>query len=120
MKAVLIISILLFPQFAIAIDYPVYYERVKSKSYSLIILYDSNRATYLLRSTHDDGATWFFYEENAVWGYYPKIEGKSVIPSLLIKTSRFRFDFFEEKSNLVEIDKMGPQGMYVQVKNVSE
>ena len=120
MKTLLIIYILLSVELAFAGNYPVYYERVEPKAYSLIILCDSTSATYLSRITRDDGTTWFYYDIQAVWGYHLKIDGESPKPYLWIKNSKFRFDYFKGKSNLVEIDKMGPQGKYVQIKNMSE
>ncbi|MDY7031010.1 MAG: hypothetical protein SVY10_03770 [Thermodesulfobacteriota bacterium] len=117
MKKILIILFLLSAGTVIASDYPKYYERFDEKIYSLIVFHDSKTCTYLSRVTRENGTTWFFYDGNATWGYYPNIEGHSSRPSIWVKTRKFRFDYFEEESNLIEIDKIGLQGKYVRVNN---
>ncbi|MCP3874270.1 MAG: hypothetical protein GY699_14085 [Desulfobacteraceae bacterium] len=120
MKRILIIAFLLIAETVFAGDYPIYYERFEPNVYSLIILNDSENAIYLHRITRKNGTIGFFYDTKATWGYYPKIGGRLTRPSIWIKTGKFRFDYFEEKSNLIEIDKMGPQGKYVRVQNESK
>ncbi|WPD21777.1 MAG: hypothetical protein SD837_16400 [Candidatus Electrothrix scaldis] len=98
-------------------DYPVYYERAREKDYSLIIFTSSKTCIYLNRLTRKDNTTWFYYDDEATWGYYPGDKDQTFHLSLWIKTTKFRFDYVTKGSMLVEVDKAGPQGQYVRVKN---
>lgn len=116
----LVIAYLLLAGLAVAGDYPLYYEQFDQKVYSLIIFKNSTTASYLYRINRDDGTTGFFYDPQATWGRYPINDEQTVRPSLCIRTSKYSLDYFEEGSNLIEIDKMGPQGKYVPVQNESK
>jgi hypothetical protein len=94
-------------------DYPLYYESVTKDGYSLIIFHDSVNATYFNRFKRGKGSPWFFFDDHATWGNYPK----TTIPSMWIKTKRFRFDFNMKKETLVEIDKTGPRRTYFRIRN---
>jgi hypothetical protein len=98
-------------------EYPRYYESITRDGYSVIAFHDSTNATYLCRVAREKDSAWFFFDDNATWGNYPKINGKTTRPSLWIRTTKFRFDFYMKGDTLVETDKAGPQRTYVRVQN---
>ena len=65
MKYMLVIALVLLARLAVAVDYPLYYERFDKNVYSLIIFKNSKTASYLYRINRDDGTTAFFYDPQA-------------------------------------------------------
>ena len=101
-------------------EYPKHYEKVTKNGYSMIVFRDSSRATYLTRITRDDGSIYFYFDDHATWGAFGKENSKvQVKPQGLywINTKWFRIDFIFEKGNLIEITKMGRDGIYLPVEN---
>ncbi len=98
-------------------SYPFYFESITKDSYSLIIFRDPSRATYLSRTTRPDHSIWFFLDDHATWGNYPKIQGWTPIPSLWIKTTKFRFDYYMKGKALVSREKSGDGKTYLPVQN---
>jgi hypothetical protein len=98
-------------------DYPFCYESMTKDNYSVIIFHDSAKATYFSRIARGNGSLWFFFDDHATWGNYPKIQGTTTIPSMWIKTTKYRFDFYMKGETLVEIDKGGLRRTYLRVQN---
>jgi hypothetical protein len=101
----------------LADEYPRYYESINQDGYSVITFHDSTNATYICRVVRAKDSVWFFCDDHATWGTCPRVDGKMTRPSLWIRTTKFRFDFYMQGDTLVETDKTGPQRTYLPVHN---
>ena len=115
----------------LASGYPRFYEHLvtndshRSNDYSVIVFHSPTTATYFRRctSTGVGGDTWFYFDDKARWGHFPKDQwppqARNAQDFIWIKTTNVRFDYMVEGESLVEWDKMGKQGTWVRVENDS-
>jgi hypothetical protein len=118
MKYIIIVMILLGTSNVFADKYPKYFENINKNYYCLIIFNNETQATYLERITQDSGEVYFYFDDKAGWGNFPRINGKITIPSLWVSTRDYRIDYYYKNQYLIEHDNPGDVRIFRRVTNI--